>query len=185
MVVVEVEDVGALGRPVTGVGITVVTGLDGGDSSIAGAAGNCFFCPPNEKVRPAVFKNPAGEDFGMGGTGMSTGGFLRAPRHSSEPPVSADDGAVEALLWWDELSVEVVLVVFEDPLPLFIISKSLFGKTSVDPHIPIRFEVSKYVVIDRSIGSRRPMERVGCCRESRTAVKRFGPNHLGAFENAK
>jgi hypothetical protein len=55
---------------------------------------------------------------GIGGTGMSTGGFACAPRHSSEPPVSAEDGAVETLLWRDELSVRVVLVVFEEPLPL-------------------------------------------------------------------
>jgi len=100
----------------------VATGLDGGDSSIVGVAGKCFFCPPNENVRPAAFRNPAEEDFGIGGTGMSTGSFLCAPRHSSEPPVSADDGAVEALLWRDELSVKVVLVVFEEPLPLLKVS---------------------------------------------------------------
>jgi len=65
--VVEVEEVGALGRPFAGV--------DGGDSSIVGGAGRCFFCPPKEKVRPAAFRNPAEEDFGMGGTGISVCGF--------------------------------------------------------------------------------------------------------------
>lgn len=108
--VVEVDEVGALGRPSAGV--------DGGDSSIVGAAGRCFFCPPNEKVRPAAFRKPFEDDFGIGGTGMSACSFLWAPRHSSDPPVSAEDGAVEALLLRDELSVRVVLVVFEEPLPL-------------------------------------------------------------------
>lgn len=109
--VVEVDEVGALGRPSAGV--------DGGDSSIVGAAGRCFFCPPNEKVRPAAFRKPFEDDFGIGGTGMSACSFLWAPRHSSDPPVSAEDGAVEALLLRDELSVRVVLVVFEEPLPRF------------------------------------------------------------------
>lgn len=115
---VEVEDVGALGRPFAVACMPAEAGVDGGDSSIVGAAGRCFFCPPKEKVRPAAFRNPPDEDFGIGGTGMSMWGFFWALRHSSEPPVSADDGAVEALLWRDELSVNVVLVVFEEPLPL-------------------------------------------------------------------
>ena len=119
---VEVEEVGALGRPFAGVCIPLATGLDGGDSSIVGGAGRCFFCPPKENVRPAAFRNPLEEDLGIGGMGMSVGGFLCAPRHSSEPPVSAEDGAVEALLWRDELSVKVVLVVFDEPLPLEAIS---------------------------------------------------------------
>lgn len=55
---------------------------------------------------------------------MSAGGFLCVLRLSSCAPVSAEDGAVEALLWRDELSVEVVLVVFEEPLPLQTVSKS-------------------------------------------------------------
>jgi hypothetical protein len=116
--VVVVEEVGARGLRLAGVCIPVATGLDGGDSSIVGGAGSCFFCPPNENVRPAAFRNPPEADFGIGGTGISIGGFLCAARHSSEPPVSAEDGAVEALLWRDELSVRVVLVVFEEPLPL-------------------------------------------------------------------
>lgn len=115
---VVVEEVGALGRPFPGVCIPAAVGLDGGDSSIVGGAGKFFFWPPNENVRPAAFRNPLDDDFGIGGTGISIVGFLCAPRHSSEPPVSAEDGAVEALLWRDELSVKVVLVVFEEPLPL-------------------------------------------------------------------
>lgn len=34
--------------------------------------------------------------------------------------ISADDGAVEALLCLDELSVDVVFVVLEEPLPRFV-----------------------------------------------------------------
>jgi hypothetical protein len=112
--VVAVEEVGALGRPFAGV--------CGGDSSIVGGPDMCFFCPPNENVRPAAFKNPFDEDLGTGGTGISACSFRGPPRHSSEGPVSADEGVVEALLWRDELSVRVVLVVFEDPLPLNAIS---------------------------------------------------------------
>ena len=122
--VVEVDAVGALGRPFAGVLTPAPIGLDGGDSSIVGGAGRCFFCPPKENVRPAAFRNPAEEDFGIGGTGMSVGSFLCAPRHSSEPPVSAVEGVVETLLCRDELSVKFVLV-FEEPLPLWIISKRM------------------------------------------------------------
>jgi hypothetical protein len=96
--VVEVEAVGALGRPFAGVLTPVPIGLGGGDSSIVDGVGRGFFCPPKENVRPAAFRNPAEEDFGIGGTGMSFGGFLCAPRHSSEPPVSVVEGVVEALL---------------------------------------------------------------------------------------
>jgi hypothetical protein len=95
--VVEVEAVGALARPFAGVLIPVAIGLGGGDSSIVGGGGMCFFCPPKENVRPAAFRNPE-EGLGIGGTGMSFGSFLCAPRHSSEPPVSAVEGVVEALL---------------------------------------------------------------------------------------
>lgn len=66
--------------------------------------GRGFFPPPNENVRPAALKNPDEEDLGTGGTGTS--------------PESADDGAVDELLWREELSVEVALVVLEDALPL-------------------------------------------------------------------
>jgi hypothetical protein len=115
--VVEVEDVAALDRPLPGICISVLTGVAGGDSSIVGVAGKCFFCPPKENVRPAAFKNPLEDDFGIGGTGMSMCSFLCPPRHSSDPAISAEDGVVEVLLWRDELSVKVVLVVFEEPLP--------------------------------------------------------------------
>ena len=58
-------------------------------------------------------------DLGIGGGGgISIGIFRFAPRHSSCPPKSADEGAVEALLWREELSVEAVFVVLDDPLPL-------------------------------------------------------------------
>jgi hypothetical protein len=98
----------------------VTAGLGGGEWSSTGTGAECFFCLPNEKVRSAAFRNPPEEDFGIGGTGMSTGGFLCVFRQSSWPPVSADDGAVEALLCREELSVEVVFVVFEEPLPLLV-----------------------------------------------------------------
>lgn len=66
--------------------------------------GSGFFPPPKENVRPAALKNPPEEDLGIGGTGTS--------------PESVDDGAVEELLWREELSVDVALVVLEDALPL-------------------------------------------------------------------
>ncbi|KAF1738908.1 hypothetical protein CRV24_000837 [Beauveria bassiana] len=66
------------------------------------------------------------------------------------PCMSADDGAVDALLWRDELSVEVACVVLERPLPL----SSL--------------KVGKNVVLMRVMNG--PQESV---------LGRFGGHHLG------
>jgi hypothetical protein len=116
--VVVVDDVVALGRP-----CTFPAGVDGGDSSIVGVGGKFFFCPPKENVRPAERRKPTPDGFGTGGTGISVTAFFCVPRHSSEAPVSAEEGAVETLLLREEeLSVSVVLVVLEDPLPLSAVS---------------------------------------------------------------
>lgn len=76
---------------------------------------------PNEKVRPARFKKPL--DFGGGGSGISEKGFRWTLVSSgwwwlNSAGGAADDGAVETALWRDDVSVEAVLVVLEDPLPL-------------------------------------------------------------------
>lgn len=80
-----------------------------------------FFWTPKEKVRPARFKNP--EPLGLwGGREASGTAFLPAPRSSCAfgPPMSADDGAVEALLCREELSVDVAFVVWDAPLSLTV-----------------------------------------------------------------
>ncbi len=97
-------------------------GGGGGDSGIGGSSatgigGRCFFWPPKDHDRPADFKNPE-LDFGIGGMGTSAIALLFAALQSSWPPRSADEGAVDALLWRDELSVEAVLIVLDEPLPL-------------------------------------------------------------------
>ena len=92
--------------------------LSGSGSSATGRGGRCFFCPPKDHERPEDFKKPDELDLGIGGTGMSGYDLLFEVRHSSCPPKSAEDGAVDALLWRDELSVEAVLVVLDEPLPL-------------------------------------------------------------------
>ena len=58
------------------------------------------------------------EDFGIGGTGISAPILRGVFRQSSWPPRSADEGAVEELLLREELSVEAVFVVLDEPLPL-------------------------------------------------------------------
>lgn len=114
---VEVEEVAVLDRAFAGFCGGVAVDVAGRDSSIEGTSGVCFFCPPKENVRPEAFGSPP-DDFGSGGTGTSTAGFFSTARHSSGPIISAEDGAVDALLWRDEFSVEeAVLVVFEEPLP--------------------------------------------------------------------
>lgn len=70
---------------------------------------------PNEKERVACLRIPGG-----GGFAASWMGFRRIAFRSSWPCVRsvADDGAVETLLCRDDASVELVLVVFDEPLPL-------------------------------------------------------------------
>jgi hypothetical protein len=95
-----------------------IAGTSGGGSLVTGGGTEFFFWPPNEKVRPALFRKLEGLDFGVVRLTMSCKGFL-VVRCSSCPltPMSADDGAVDALLCRDEASVDVALVVFEAPLP--------------------------------------------------------------------
>lgn len=66
-------------------------------------------------MRPALFKNPDG-DFDT----PSPRGFLAVVFLNSSCwwLRSAEEGAVETLLCREEVSVDMVLVVFEDPLPL-------------------------------------------------------------------
>jgi hypothetical protein len=73
---------------------------------------------PQESVRPAAFKENADCDLGMGGTGMSLRGFSFDFR-SSPLDTSVDEGAVDAALRRDELSVVDAVFVFDAPLPLF------------------------------------------------------------------
>jgi hypothetical protein len=117
--VVAVDDVVALALP-TGEFEAVCQGLSGIGSSSAGTGGRCFFWPPNEKVRPADLRKPEFETLGPAGClGTSPWCVLLEDRASSSGVKSADDGAVDRLLWRDELSVEAVFVVFDEPLPRF------------------------------------------------------------------
>lgn len=78
---------------------------------------------PNEKVLDAAcFRIPGTLlDLVPDSTApWSLTGFLRTALDSSWPCVrSVDEGAVETLLWRDDASVEFVLVVFDEALPLW------------------------------------------------------------------
>jgi hypothetical protein len=81
-----------------------------------------FFVFPKENVRLAAFlKKPVDGDLGIGGTGMSAYccflGTAALEESSCRWCRSADEGAEEMSLSLDELSVDIVFVVFEDPLP--------------------------------------------------------------------
>lgn len=107
---------------------SAMIGKGGGKSGIGGSSSGggmvYFFCPPNEKVRPARSKNldpmdllefprPCTSDDEL------LGGPFRLSSWNKLPPLkSADDGAVDALLWREDVSVEVVCVVLDKPLPL-------------------------------------------------------------------
>src|SRR4051812_31399799 len=75
---------------------------------------------PQDNVRPAAFKENVDCDLGMGGTGMSLKDFSLGDLHSSPLDASVEDGAVEAALRRDELSVVDAVFVLEAPLPLCI-----------------------------------------------------------------
>lgn len=74
-----------------------------------------FLLTPKENVRPARFRKPDPLDLGACLAPMSWRFFLPECFASS---MSVDDGAVEALLCLEEVSVDVALVVFDAPLPL-------------------------------------------------------------------
>lgn len=99
--------------------------MSGTPSCPTGVAGCCFLEPPKDQVRPdlrnedglaVVVANPSVRDFLF-------------DFHSSCPLRSAVEGAVDALLCREELSVEVVLVVLDDPLPLGKESALALGST--------------------------------------------------------
>lgn len=118
---------------------SAMIGIGGGKSGIRGSSSGggivCFFCPPNEKVRPARSKNldpmdllefprPCISDDEL------LGGPFRWSSWNKLPPLkSADDGAVDALLWREDVSVDVVFVVLLDkPLPrLAFISENMLS----------------------------------------------------------
>lgn len=68
---------------------------------------------PQERDLPAFLREKADCVFGIGGTGISLG-----DRPSSRPEMSVDDGAVDAALRREELSVVDAVLVFDAPLPL-------------------------------------------------------------------
>lgn len=107
-----VDDVVALALPVwycSGTG-----GVAGTVSWPRGVGGNCFFEPPKDHERPDL-RN----EVGLGDCVYSVTDFLLADSFQSSCPFkSADDAVVEALLCREELSVELVFVVLDDPLPL-------------------------------------------------------------------
>jgi hypothetical protein len=76
---------------------------------------------PQDNVRPAFFRENADVDFGIGG-GLMSKDFSFVDLESSRCAKSVDDGAVEAALNRDELSVVDAVFVFEAPLPLYNVS---------------------------------------------------------------
>lgn len=115
---------GSVGTLVEPVCMVNMGGRSGTAGSSRGGGMDCFFCPPNDQVREALNKE-ALIDFVEGpraGPSASAGVVVlfawRASTGEVLACISAEEGAVDALLWRDELSVEVACVVFERPLPL-------------------------------------------------------------------
>lgn len=75
------------------------------------------FCRPQDSERPAVFSEKVEADLGIGGKGMSLNGLSWGDLKSSRRGMSVDDGAVDAALNREDVSVESVFVL-EAPLPL-------------------------------------------------------------------
>jgi hypothetical protein len=95
-----------------------------GTSSSMGEVALAFF-DPKEKVRPALDRNPEPLEGTPRRVGVSCRVFLGVFRASSDGAVavagmSAEDGAVDALLCRDEASAEDALVKLEAPLPLVV-----------------------------------------------------------------
>jgi hypothetical protein len=72
---------------------------------------------PQESDRPADLKEKVPPDLDAGVLGLSVEGLSCAFLQSS-PLASVDDGAVDAALKRDELSVVEAVLVLEAPLPL-------------------------------------------------------------------
>jgi len=118
-----------------------------------------------DKVRPACFGENVELDFGTGGTGISVKGLSCGERHSSRPGLSVEDGAVEAALKRDELSVVDAVFVLEAPLPLHKVSlqetqvqhrrenEGLLGIVRWFGYSPIIPQVLKHVVVLQMCGS--------------------------------
>ena len=104
-------------------------------------------------------------DFGTGGTGISVKGLSCGERHSSRPGISVEDGAVDAALKRDELSVVDAVFVLEAPLPLHKVSLHEFharyrrGDQFISEHqscfgnSPIIPQILKHVVVVQVRGS--------------------------------
>lgn len=96
-------------------------GTGGGVSS--GTKGRVFF-EPKEKVRPARLRKPEPDLEPWGGALSAGRGFLAILASSricawlGSADGVADDGVVEAALCRDDVSVDAVFVVLEDPLAL-------------------------------------------------------------------
>lgn len=91
-------------------------GRGGTSGSCVGGGVWCFVFIPKENVRPARSRKLEVLDLV---SGRGTSWFFRFPPRSSWVfAISADEGAVDALLCRDDVSVDVALVVFDAPLPL-------------------------------------------------------------------
>lgn len=82
-----------------------------------GGDGGIGLFRPQDRVRPAFLRLKEDVDLGTGGKGMSLNGLSCGDLQSSRPCISADEGAVEAALSREELSVVEEVFVLEAPLP--------------------------------------------------------------------
>jgi hypothetical protein len=159
----------------------------GGDGSVE----VLLLLRPQDSVRPAAFSEKPDCDFGIGGTGMSLKAFSFGDFHSSPLGASVDDGAVDAALRREELSVVDAVFVFEAPLPLYTVSSEIcigadpdYNKSFHIPrlrslnYLPIPMnDALKHIVLSiRRLGS---WSWEGSCRsfcQFHTPIKRFtGP----------
>lgn len=77
---------------------------------------------PQDNVRPAFLSEKAEVDLGIGGASKD---FSFCDLQSSRCGTSVDEGAVEVALSRDELSVVDAVFVFDAPLPLYQVSRSI------------------------------------------------------------
>jgi len=76
------------------------------------------FLWPKEKLRPALLRNAADLEVGVGGNTTSVGNFREPVRISSAGSAVDDGGVDEAVLRLEEASVDVVFVVLDVLLAL-------------------------------------------------------------------